>query len=247
MTLVEFLAPLKTSSNRNKVLAVLYYHERYGDGASMTVETIRAALGRARVPKANKMNVADVLAKAGEYVDSPGSEGGKRVWVLTPTGEGRVRELLSLPAAEPEIEHDVGALTTLAAGLKDETVRGYVEEAIKCLQVGALRAAVVFLWSGAVHTLHVEALKGSSAALNTAIQKHYPKAKNVSKVEDFAYINDRTFLDATVDFGLLDKGERDTLVEGLNLRNRCGHPTKAIPGVKKVSSFVEDVLNVVFS
>jgi hypothetical protein len=247
MTLVEFLAPLKSSSNRNKVLAVLYYQQRYGDGTLMTVETIRAALGRARVAKAKTMNVADVLAKSGEYVDSPSSEGGRRLWQLTPTGERHVRELLDLPAAEPEIEHDVGALTTVAAALQDETVRGYVEEAIKCLQVGALRAAVVFLWSGAIHTLHVEALQGSQHALNAALQKHYPKAKNVSKVEDFAYINDRTFLEATGDLGLLDKGERETLIEGLSLRNRCGHPTKAIPGVKKVSSFIEDVLNIVFA
>jgi DNA-binding MarR family transcriptional regulator len=247
VTLVEFLAPLKSSSNRNQVLAVLYYQQRYGGSTAMTVETIRAALGRARVPKAKTMNVADVLAKSGEYVDSPSSDGSRRLWQLTPTGEKYVRELLDLPAAEPEIEHDVGALTALAGRVQDDTVRGYVEEAIKCLQVGALRAAVVFLWSGAIHTLHVEALNGSHHALNAALQKHYPKAKTVSKVDDFAYINDRTFLEATVDVGLLDKGERDTLIEGLNLRNRCGHPTKAVPGVKKASSFIEDVLTIVFA
>jgi hypothetical protein len=247
VTLVEFLAPLRTSSNRNKCLAVLYYAERYEGKASMTVEEIRAGLARARMPKAAKINVADVIAKSGEFVDTPGSANGRRLWKLTTTGERFLRELLDLPAAQAEIEHDVGSLTALAAKVTDDTVRGYVEEAVKCLQVGALRAAVVFLWSGAIHTLHEAALGVDSANVNAALKKHYPPAKNVSKVEDFAYINDRTFLEATVDLGLLDKGQRDTLIEGLNLRNRCGHPTKVKPGPKKVSSFIEDVLSIVFN
>jgi hypothetical protein len=36
------------------------------------------------------------------------------------------------------------------------------------------------------------------------------------------------------------------LEEALNLRNRCGHPTKYRPGEKKVSSFIEDVAGIVF-
>lgn len=249
MTLVEFLAPLKTSrSNRSKCLAVLYYCEHYSGTASMTVEAIRTALVRARVPKAAKVNVADVLAKSGEFVDSPGAdENGRRLWELTDTGDRHVRDLLGLPATEAEIEHDVSALTKLAAKVSDETVRGYVEEAIKCLQAGALRAAVVFLWTGAIRTLHAEALKKGPTAVNTALQKQHPKARTVSGVEHFAWISDRVFLEATPDMGLLDKGQKDTLVEALDLRNRCGHPTKYRPGEAKARGFIEDVLGIVFT
>jgi hypothetical protein len=246
MTLVEFLAPLKSATVRKKVLAVLYYEQRYSGTAPSTVEALRAALARARTPKAAKINVADHLAKSGEYVDSPGTDGGRRVWQLTPSGERYVRELLGLPEDEPEIDHDVSSLSVLAAKIKDETVRSYVDEAIKCLRAGALRAAVVFLWTGAIRTLHEDALRLGAPHLNTALQNRDQKTRAVSKIEHFAWVGDRVFLDATPDMGLLDKGQRDTLIEALNLRNRCGHPTKFKPGAHKVSVFIEDVLGIVF-
>jgi hypothetical protein len=44
----------------------------------------------------------------------------------------------------------------------------------------------------------------------------------------------------------LDKAERNTLEDGLNLRNKCGHPNKYDPGIKKASSFIEDVTGIIF-
>ena len=247
MTLVEFLAQLTKPTQRDKCLAVLYYLNRYDRTESATVEQIRTGLKQARAKDAKKMNIASVLAGSGELVDTKGSEGNRLLWALTDSGENYIRGLLRLPAAEPEIEHDVGSLTAVSSKLSDETVRDFVDEAIRCLQVGALRACVVFLWSGAIRVLHEKALDTDHGTLNAAVQKQYPKAKTLSKIEDFAYIRDRTFLDASDDFGLLDKGERDALIECLNLRNRCGHPTKARPGIKKVSGFIEDVIGIVFS
>jgi hypothetical protein len=46
--------------------------------------------------------------------------------------------------------------------------------------------------------------------------------------------------------GALDKNERTTLEDALDLRNKCGHPTKYNPGIVKASSFVEDVIGIVF-
>jgi hypothetical protein len=207
--------------------------------------------GSAR-PRANPEGREDQrrgrTGEAGEFVDSPESdEKGRRLWQLTGTGEQRVRDLLVLPTAEAEIEHNVTALGALARKVSDETVRGYVEEAIKCLQAGALRAAVVFLWTGAIRTLHEGALKKSSVTLNTALRTQDPKARSVSRIEHFAWIGDRTFLDASPDMGLLDKGQKDTLVDALNLRNRCGHPTKYRPGEAKAKGFIEDLLSIVFT
>lgn len=246
MTLVEFLAPLKSSSIRGKCLSVLYYRKHSEGTPGMTIAEIRADLQRARVPKAAKINIADVLARAGGYVDKA-SDDGRKLWQLTDSGDGHVRELLGLPSTEPEILEDVASLTALAKKIKDDTVRGYVEESIRCLQAGALRAAVVFLWTGAIRTLHEESLKKGATKVNAALQKQDPKARKVSTIEHFAWIGDRTFLDATPDMGLLDKGEKDTLVDALNLRNRCGHPTKYKPREAKAKSFIEDVLGIVFT
>jgi hypothetical protein len=246
VTLVEFLAPLKTAAVWRKVLAVLYYKKRYENVDVMTVEQVRAALVTARVAKAKSINIASVLATSGEHVDSPRAEGGRRLWSITDTGEKEVRDLLGLPGAEPEIEHDVATLAKLASKVRDSGAKDVIGEAIKCLQVGALRAAVVFLWTGAVQTLRAKAWAKGATKVNAAIITHDPKARALRKADDFANVKDSVFLMALQDLGVVDKGERATLEEALNLRNRCGHPTRYKPGVKKASSFIEDVVGIVF-
>lgn len=247
MTLVEFLAPFSRRSRQDKCLAVLYYLTRYEQSDAATVDEVRKGLERARVSGWRKMNVADVLAKSGDLVDSPSSRGNRREWTLTGTGVRHIRNELGLPEDDPEIEHDVANLLGVVGKIKDEDVRSYLEEGVRCLQANALRAAVVFLWSGAIRVLQARLLGAGINELNTELQRHDPKARQVSRIDHFAYVKDKTQLLAAEGVGLLDKGERSTLEEALNLRNRCGHPGKYSPGVKKVSGYVEDLVSVAFS
>jgi len=246
MILIEFLAPIK-SSIRDRILGILYFEQRYNNVTALTVDQIRQRLRASRTARWAKINVADVLAKSGHYVDSPRTEGNRRIWTLTDSGTKKVRELLHLPETEPEIEHDVGTLTATAAKIRDPEVQDYVNEAIKCLQVGALRAAVVFLWTGAIRTLQHKMMSHGGAAVTAALQTHDLKARKVTRVDDFAHVKDKTVLLAAKDLGVLDKGEKDSLEEALNLRNRCGHPGNYKPGEKKVSGFAEDLITIVFS
>ncbi len=246
MTLVEFLAPLRKTSHRDRVLAALYFKYKYENINKLTVEQIKQALKQARAPRWTKVNVPDVLVKSGHFVDSPGSEAGRRLWSLTRSGIGYIQELLGLPSVQLEIEHDIGSLSTIVGSILDDQVREYVAEAVKCLQVDALRAAVVFLWTGTIRAIHVQLLSAGSGPLNAALQKHDLKSHTVNKVDDFAYIKDKISLLAAQEVGILDKTQKDTLQEALDLRNRCGHPGKYRPGVKKVSSFIEDLVSIVF-
>ena len=82
--------------------------------------------------------------------------------------------------------------------------------------------------------------------MSAALQRHDPKARNVSSLDHFAYIKDKTMLLGAQELGVIDKNEKDTLEEALNLRNRSGHPSKYKPGIKKASSFIEDVVSIVF-
>lgn len=156
MTLVEFLHPLKGGKQRDLVLATMYFLKRYKGRDPVTAPEVKSAMVATKMV-AKTINVNQVINGSAPYVHSPGGkENGALLFALTDTGDQYVRELLGLPSAEPEIEHDVTTLSTLAAKLSDDGVRGYVEEAITCLQFGALRAAVVFLWTGAIRTLHEE-------------------------------------------------------------------------------------------
>lgn len=244
MTLVEFLAPILKKTNKDKVLAVLYFNQRYKATDSLTVDKIRSELKAARVPKHSNINVPDVLNKSGHYVDSPGLDNAKRLWKLTDSGSIYIRDLLGLPQNEPEIEHDVASLNQILNSIKDDDVKDYIEESIKCLSVNAMRAAVVFLWSGAIREVQNELLKNKN--LNTALMKFDPKARNVTKIDHFAYIKDSITLLAACELEVLDKNEKDMLEDALKLRNKSGHPGKYKLGPKKVSSFIEDVVGIVF-
>jgi hypothetical protein len=247
MTLVEFLAPLKQGKQGDLVLGVLYYCERYEQQPSLTVDNIRKRLKAARIPGAQKINIADVLNKSGKLADTNGLAGARRLWNLTTSGREHTRALLGLPANEAEIEHDVATLAALVSKVAADDVRSYLEEALKCLQVGALRACVVFVWTAAARAIQARVLTKGAAAVTAAVQKHDPKARTIAKIDDFAYVKESILLLAATDLGLFDKNEKDTLTEALNLRNRCGHPSKYRPGAKKVSAVVEDLTSIVFA
>lgn len=247
MTLVEFLAPLKKRTHESRVLAVLYFCEQYEGQASLTADALKKRLVAARAPGGSKVNVPDVLTKSGALVDTNGLQGKSRLWMLTESGRKHVRDLVGLPANQPELEHDVGTLTALVTKVVDADVREYLEEALKSLSVGALRPCVVSIWVAAARTLQHEMMTNGAAAVTAAVQKHDPKAKAIKSVDDFAYVKESVQLLAARDLALIDKSQKDALEDALDLRNRCGHPSKYRPGVKKVAAFIEDVVSIVFS
>ncbi len=125
-------------------------------------------------------------------------------------------------------------------------MREYLDEALKCLRVGALRPCVVSVWVAAARTIQNAMMSKGAPAVTSAVQKHDPKARQIKTVDDFAYVKEAVQLLAALDLGVLDKSQKDALVDALNLRNKCGHPSKYKPGVKKVSAFMEDVISIVF-
>jgi hypothetical protein len=83
--------------------------------------------------------------------------------------------------------------------------------------------------------------------VTAALQEHDPKARTAKSFDGFAQIKDATTLFAVKELGILDKNRKETVIEALNLRNRCGHPGNYRSGVKKVSAFVEDITSFVFA
>lgn len=249
MTLVEFIAPVKNNSHRDKCMAVLCFSSRYQQIEALTAGQISKSLIHAHLPSARAINVAHVLSKSGEMVESSSSEGVKgraRLWRLTATGKITILKALGVPEWQPEPETSVGSLEVLAAAVGDPDVRGYIEESIKCLRFDAIRAAIVFLWAGAASVLREKCIAKGLAGLNDAVRVHDTRAREIKKADDFAYIKEKIMLLAAEGVGVLDKNERTTLEDALDLRNKCGHPTKYAPGSVKASSFVEDVIGIVF-
>jgi|SRR6266850_282021 len=245
MTLTERLGVLSRNAPRRDFGLVALGHLHEMARATVSVADLRDALVGARVVKgARTANWSDVLSRAVPYVVATNVDG-RLEWALTGSGHEYVHRLLA--GGPGEVQHEADALDALKPKIKDLEVRDYVDEAVVCLRAGALRAPVVFLWAGAVRVLQQNALAIGVTPLNAALQKHDPKARPVSKMDDFAYVKDSLLLLAAVDMGFLDKGQKIVLQAALDVRNQCGHPTKYRPGVKKVASIIEDLVGTLLS
>lgn len=243
-TLLEFLAPVRQSSRRNVCLAAMRFNVLNGTPTT-TASELKIQLISARFPNAKKFNVADVLSSAGELV-SASKSGRSFNWSLTTSGVSYTTKLLGLELSQPEIVNSVNTLSDLLSKIADPDVKDYIRESLICFEVDARRAAVVFLWTGAIRHIQEKAVNGGLTLLNAAIAKHDQKTKPIKTINDFSAVKDVTQLLAFRELGLLDKGEWQTMQEGLDLRNRCGHPTKYHPGIAKVSAFIEDVVGIAF-
>lgn len=242
-SLVEVLHPLRKASQKDQVLGVLYWYSIQEGVTEVTTGQVREALVRARLPRAVKINVTRALNKATPYVDRIGPRG---IWALTETGTSHIEGVLGIGPNPPAAKHDVGNLHALASSVPDDSVRGYIEEAVTCLEVGALRAAVVFLWTGAVATLRDDLWPSGAKEIEQSLQRTRQNAKFKRK-DDFVNVKDVDLLQLAQDLGRLDKTEKQTLHHALDLRNACGHPTKYRPGAAKVGGFIEDLLGIVFA
>lgn len=246
MTLVEFLGAVKGHKRETLALSALYWHERYGSKASMTAPEVKSALVQARVASASKINAADVLAKAGANVDVAGNApSGAKLWQLTETGRKAVRLAHDLPETEPELEHRVGELEKVAAKITNPDAKKFIEEAVLCLSVDALRAAIVFVWVGAIADIKDRIWQRGAAALTTAFQKYNPKAQ-LKTHDDLLKFQESDILNVAQDLGVIDKAQKIVLGHALDLRNQCGHPNRYWPTVAKAKAHIEDIAGILW-
>jgi len=145
-----------------------------------------------------------------------------------------------------KIVNHTASLSALLTNIKDAVVKDFIDESILCFGVLAYRAGIVFLWSGAIRTIHQACIDEGHTKLNAALLKHDPKSRQVHKIEDFANVNDKLTLLVARELGIFDKGQWKILQASLDLRNDCGHPTKYKPRENKASSFIEDVVGIVW-
>jgi len=243
MTLVEFLSPLRTASHMSRLLSVLYWHTEHCDEGCMSTARIREIIVSIRYKNAKKVNISDVLARAGHFVDRQECSPRRFCWQLTDSGKREVERLLSIPHQTMKTVEDV---RSVLAGIRDAAACKYVEEAIKALEAGALRASVVFLWAGATQTIREECFAKGPAVLSAELLRHNQKASTVRRLEDLTAVKDRDLLEATPGLGVFDNSQKKALVQCLDLRNQCGHPSSYWPRELRVKAFIEDVVGIVW-
>lgn len=250
MKLVEYLSPIKTTAQRARVLATMHYLEATTEKSTFTIADIRAALAEARTPNVKNWNIAATLANAGANTHSDSGSGNAKLWELTETGRTWVEGFAPLPASgSPKLasQSEVAALRAKVGRIKDSEARAFASEAVDCLEIGAHRAAIVFMWVSAVHEIQerIWTISNPTAITSTA-QSHNPKAKQCKKRDDLSEYNEELLLQVAHDLGVIDKNEKAELIKALGLRNSSGHPNKLRPGEHRAKAHIEDIISILF-
>lgn len=149
--------------------------------------------------------------------------------------------------SEVEYPINIEYLENAIKTVSDKDEADYLREALMCMNAGSVRAGIIFAWNAAVINLRKKLMLHGLVTLNAALKKHFVNAKEIKKIEDFSYIKDSLLLLACQELAIIDKGEKDSLEDCLDTRNKCGHPGKYRPKSHKAASFLEEVITIVFT
>ena len=167
-------------------------------------------------------------------------------WVLTSRGVQRVAELVARYSSGP-VPTVVSNLRTHLSQIGDPDVQAFVEEAIRCLEVGAFRAAVVLSWVGAVALLHRYVVKNKLSDFNAEAQRRSPKWRPAKTPDDLARMKEFDLLQVLESISVIGKNVRQQLEQALQLRNACGHPSSLRISSNIVAAHIEGLLLNVYS
>lgn len=228
-------------------LAMIYYVSTEEAVDSMTSTALRDLFIRLRSRGASRLNASDILSRLGSagYLEAvPRTR--PSAWKITDNGEAKVRELLGIVQDSSEMRAEIAGLSALAQKIKSEEVRDFLLEAVSCLGANALRAAVVFVWSGAIWAIQEWLIKKALSDVNSEIARHR-KTREVKTIDDFAFVSDNTTLLVARDLGLWDKGQHTIVEHALDLRNQCGHPSRYKIPPSRCKSVIEELVTLVFN
>jgi len=163
----------------------------------------------------------------------------------------RLRQLQTLYPGSPKTgkhESPELALQSLvdARDAAPERYSDYLEEAVAAYESSLYRAAILMVWSATIEHLygvirtHPDGIKLVEQA-NTARFGSSRSYREIKKADDLMYMSESNFLQLCEDAGAINRNARKVLIERLDLRNRCGHPTGYKPGREEAVVFIESL------
>ncbi len=159
------------------------------------------------------------------------------------------QELHEVPVSDRASQSPAVALKSLTDAVKvaPADYRDYLVEAVTCYESSLYRAAILMVWAATVEHLYLTASGHPNGVkdFEAANRARFGNAKNyrqIKKKDDFLYLGEANWITLAEDVGMMNKNARLMLVERLNLRNRCGHPTKYTPGREESVIFIESLL-----
>ena len=241
--IVGFMSLFRSDSHATKTLALGYYLEVFDGAESFAVADVRQAYHAAKLSPSSNISVEIRLNVQRGRMFRPKS--GR--YALTQDGLERIRERHTVNEAEEISENISEKLRSDVLGIADADERDYLEEALKCLGVGAYRGAVLMGWAATINNLHAKIEKAGFGAFHQACAQFMKKPRPVKARADLEYFKDWEILLAVEKMGLFDRNVRAALGVQLDVRNRCGHPGEVKPQIHVVNAFFEEIIQYVLS
>lgn len=149
-------------------------------------------------------------------------------------------------ASEPSRRAVSRVLSDLPAALGNNSESIFLDEALRCYQVKAYRAAIVMAWNLAFDHLLQWMLRDTQrlSAFNAAIIKRYPKS-NVQIVchDDFSQLKEFEFIEVCSTANLMPKNVIEILRDKLKRRNAAAHPSSVTILEPQAADTITDLVN----
>lgn len=123
--------------------------------------------------------------------------------------------------------------------------RAFLDEAIKCFEVGAYRAATVMSWNLAFDHFLNWVFKNHLTAFNAQWPVTFPTGKRVviAKREDFADAAESKILQVCRMANIITGDQKKMLDEKLDKRNSAAHPSDITFGQAQTEGYIEDLVH----
>lgn len=121
----------------------------------------------------------------------------------------------------------------------------FLAEVIKCVEIGANRAAIVMCWLLAIDHLYDVVLKSHLPAFNAELAKVSDKRVRVAAIktkDDFSDIPESKFIELLRSAGTISNDVRKILDTKLGVRNSAAHPSGVSIKASKLVDFVDDLI-----
>lgn len=246
MDLAAFIASLPgitQKAARSRILIVAYGLHQEGL-LEFEINDLNRGFLRARLPIITSMDVLLPDLCVGNNAPMVQMPDGRVA--LSVDGRSEVEAFLDgVAGIKPAKE----ALAALSPRLTDGGERAFLNEAIRCLQVGAPRGAIVLAWALAVDHMQNHVLIHHLSGFNSAMAARADSNKNVviAIKDDFERISgERVFIEVLRSAGIVTNDVRKILDTQLGFRNTAAHAsTVTVPESKVVAAIEDLVLNVI--
>lgn len=131
--------------------------------------------------------------------------------------------------------------------IKDDSIRSFIQDAIKCYQGELYRPAVLMSWMAAIYMLYKHVHANHLKEFNEEAKSKDGKWKDAKEIDDLGRMKEAVFLDRIEALTIIDRTRKNQLRICLDLRNGCTHPSSWEISSTIADAYFEMLLDNVFS